>query len=96
MGGHQAGDVASSIAAASLEQFFWEERGVEDDVLEIDTDEDVTEGAKRLVAAIHHCNHEVFSKSGRSANQGGMGSTVVAMGHGRWPSTLCDRAGHHR
>jgi protein phosphatase len=78
MGGHQAGDVASSIAAASLEQFFWKQPEVVDE-LQIDLDEEISEGAKRLVAAIHHCNRQVFAKSGRSANQGGMGSTVVAL-----------------
>ena len=75
MGGHQAGDVASSIAAASLEEFFWNTAGG----VEIDGLDELHEGARRLVAAIHHCNHQVFGRSGRSANQGGMGSTVVAI-----------------
>ncbi len=74
MGGHQAGDVASSIAAASLEEFFWDERAPQDDL-----DPSLPEGARRLVSAVHHCNREVFARSGRSANQGGMGSTVVAI-----------------
>jgi len=76
MGGHQAGDVASSIAAASLEQFF---DGDSDPAEVIATDEDLADGARRLVAAIHHCNNEVFAGSGRSATRGGMGSTIVAM-----------------
>jgi PPM family protein phosphatase len=75
MGGHQAGDVASSIAAASLEEFFWETEGD----LEVEGNEEHHDGARRLAAGIHHCNHEVFARSGRSANQGGMGSTVVAI-----------------
>ena len=75
MGGHQAGDVASSIAAASLEEFFWNTAGG----VEIEGLDELHEGARRLAAAIHHCNHQVFGRSGRSANQGGMGSTVVAI-----------------
>ena len=75
MGGHQAGDVASSIAAASLEEFFWKTV----DGVEVEGLDELHEGAQRLAAAIHHCNHEVFARSGRSANQGGMGSTVVAI-----------------
>jgi len=75
MGGHQAGDVASSIAAASLEEFFWKTAGG----VEIEGLDELHEGARRLAAAIHHCNHQVFARSGRSANQGGMGSTVVAI-----------------
>jgi protein phosphatase len=76
MGGHSAGDVASSIAAAALEEFFWEEQDVGDDIEGLDG---LADGAVRLVKAVHHCNREVFSRSGRSANQGGMGSTVVAV-----------------
>lgn len=76
MGGHQAGDVASSITAAALEEYFWEAQDVGDDIDGLDG---LPPGAVRLVKAIHHCNREVFSRSGRSANQGGMGSTVVAL-----------------
>jgi serine/threonine protein phosphatase PrpC len=76
MGGHQAGDVASSITAASLEAFFWEERGHD---VRTEGFDDVPPGARRLVEAVLHCNREVFAKSGRSAQQGGMGSTIVAM-----------------
>lgn len=77
MGGHQAGDVASSIAAAALEEFFWEEQELGGEPIE--GLEGLSEGAARLVKAVHHCNREVFARSGRSANQGGMGSTLVAL-----------------
>jgi len=76
MGGHQAGDVASSIAAAALEEFFWGDLQVNPNIEGIG---DLAPGAKRLMAAVHHCNEEVFSHSGTSANQGGMGSTIVAI-----------------
>ncbi len=76
MGGHQAGDVASAIAAASLEEFFWSDGEINPNIEGIDG---LPQGARQLMAAIHHCNEEVFSHSGRSANQGGMGSTVVAI-----------------
>jgi len=76
MGGHQAGDVASAIAAASLEEFFWSDGEINPSIEGIDG---LPHGARQLMAAIHHCNEEVFSHSGRSANQGGMGSTVVAI-----------------
>lgn len=76
MGGHQAGDVASAVTAAALEEFFWSEASADPSIANI---EGLPEGARRLVAAVHHCNDEVFSRSGRSANQGGMGSTIVAI-----------------
>ncbi|MEM1033923.1 MAG: protein phosphatase 2C domain-containing protein [Myxococcota bacterium] len=76
MGGHQAGDVASQIAATALEDFFWSDRPVDPNIEGI---RELSLGAQRLLAAVHHCNEEVFGQSGRSANQGGMGSTMVAI-----------------
>jgi protein phosphatase len=76
MGGHQAGDLASSITASALEEFFLEAREPDPEIDGIDA---LPDGAKRLVSAVHHCNRAVYARSGRSANQGGMGSTIVAM-----------------
>ncbi|MEM9696271.1 MAG: protein phosphatase 2C domain-containing protein [Myxococcota bacterium] len=77
MGGHQAGDVASSIAAASIEEFFWSDSAEDEAFLRgFEGDSDA---AKRVVAALHFANDQVFEKSGTSANQGGMGSTAVVI-----------------
>ena len=76
MGGHQAGDVASSIASATLEEYFWTEQEIDPTLPGV---EGLEGQAARLVCAVHRCNREVFSRSGRSANQGGMGSTGVAL-----------------
>src|SRR5687768_10475046 len=69
MGGHQAGDIASSITAAALEAFFWDEPKPG---FELEGFDGIAGGATRLVKAVLHCNKEVFGKSGRSANEGGM------------------------
>ncbi len=76
MGGHDAGDVASAITAESLKDYF---ASALDGGELPEAFEDLPAGAQRLASSILHANRQVYGKSGRSANQGGMGSTVVAV-----------------
>jgi protein phosphatase len=76
MGGHDAGDVASAITTAALEEYFL---ATEEFPGGLEGPEDMPAGARRLLSSIFHANREVYARSGRSANQGGMGSTVVAI-----------------
>src|SRR5690606_37333719 len=79
MGGHQAGDVASTMVRLSVGDFFevserqpW---GCEfDDAREAD----LPFAARRLTAAIRKANRDIFSASHEHAGAYGMGSTVVA------------------
>ncbi len=76
MGGHDAGDVASAITAESLLGYF---AAPPPEAEPLEGFDDHPGGARRLASSILHANRQVYGKSGRSANQGGMGSTVVAI-----------------
>ncbi len=75
MGGHEAGDVASAIVVASMEEYFWADAPV----LSSPAGEGQPDGARRILSSVHYANREVYTSSDRSAHQGGMGSTVVAL-----------------
>ena len=79
MGGHNAGDVASRLATASLRNFYEatlegvpESQRVGDGYGELSVD------AQRLAAAIRKANRDVFEISSTYRQHHGMGSTVVA------------------
>jgi serine/threonine protein phosphatase PrpC len=79
MGGHNAGDVASKLATASLRNFY--EATVEGPVPEGALSEgynDLSPDARRLAAAIRKANRDVFEISSTYRQHQGMGSTVVA------------------
>ena len=79
MGGHNAGDVASKLATASLRNFY--EATVEGPVPEGALSEgytDLSPDARRLAAAIRKANRDVFEISSTYRQHHGMGSTVVA------------------
>ncbi|EYF07933.1 Protein serine/threonine phosphatase PrpC, regulation of stationary phase [Chondromyces apiculatus DSM 436] len=77
MGGHNAGNVASALAATSLDNFFEATQTGElpgpapDEV-------DLPPEARRVVAGIRKANHDVFVISSTHSQHQGMGSTVVA------------------
>lgn len=77
MGGHNAGNVASALAAKSLDNFF--EATQSGELPKPAPDEtDLEPGARRVVAGIRKANHDVFVISNTFTQHQGMGSTVVA------------------
>jgi protein phosphatase len=79
MGGHNAGDVASRLATASLRNFYEATLdGVPDSQGPGDQYQELAPGAQRLAAAIRKANRDVFEISSTYRQHHGMGSTVVA------------------
>ena len=81
MGGHNAGDVASKLAATSLGNFF-EATHQPEGVPAVDLPEDYDElppAARRLAAGVRKANHDVFTISSTYQQHHGMGSTMVAL-----------------
>lgn len=79
MGGHQAGDVASTMVRLSVANFFEVLRDDTDfSAFTVPEDASLALGARRLAAAIRKANHDVYSASADNLVHHGMGSTVVA------------------
>ncbi|MBW2526071.1 MAG: protein phosphatase 2C domain-containing protein [Deltaproteobacteria bacterium] len=78
MGGHNAGEVASALAAHSLENFF--AASVSDGIPDAfgEGDGDLPLGAQRLRAAVRKANADVYEIASTKKQHSGMGSTVVA------------------
>jgi PPM family protein phosphatase len=79
MGGHNAGEVASALAAASIENCFRASvHGAVDEALLADP-RSLPEPARRLVASVRKANADVFEISSTHVEHKGMGTTVVAL-----------------
>lgn len=83
MGGHSAGDVASTLAAKTLTEYFRalkeaEENGTAADPEGVES-ASLPRDAQKLVSAIRKANHEIYSMSSLDSRHKGMGSTVVAL-----------------
>jgi len=76
MGGHQAGEVASSLVVETLWDYIKRFNG-DNEVEELaDQDDALSREANRLLSGIHLANKSVFQASQGSENYRGMGSTV--------------------
>ena len=80
MGGHQAGEVASSLVVKTLWDYIKRFNGDDDDVEELeDHDDSLSREANRLLSGIHLANKTVFQTSQESEEYRGMGSTVSSV-----------------
>jgi PPM family protein phosphatase len=78
MGGHQAGDVASKMAADIIVSFF-DSTQQEDATWPFPVDPHLTLEENRLTAAIKLANRQIFNLSHSEASLHGMGTTIVSI-----------------
>ncbi len=78
MGGHQSGEVASSMAAERMRAFF-EATEKEDATWPFPIDPNLTLAENRLSAAIKMANKQIFERSVTEHSLQGMGTTVVGL-----------------
>jgi serine/threonine protein phosphatase PrpC len=79
MGGHQAGEVASSLVVETLWEYIKRFYGEEDVEELVDQDESLSKEANRLLSGIHLANKSVYQAAQNSENYRGMGSTVSSV-----------------
>ncbi|HZO14621.1 MAG TPA: protein phosphatase 2C domain-containing protein [Polyangiaceae bacterium] len=78
MGGHLSGDIASSLAISTLQEFYKHTVGP-DRTWPFPYDNDLTEEENCVVVGVRLANQHVFSRARRSQNETGMGTTIVAI-----------------
>jgi protein phosphatase len=78
MGGHQSGEVASSMAADAVQAFF-EATEKEDATWPFPVDPNLTLSENRLSAAIKVANKHIFDRSVNEHTLQGMGTTLVGL-----------------
>jgi protein phosphatase len=78
MGGHLSGDIASSLAISTLQEFYKHTVGP-DRTWPFPYDNDLTEEENCVVVGVRLANQHVFSRARRSQNETGMGTTIVAV-----------------
>jgi protein phosphatase len=83
MGGHNAGDVASALAAKSMDNFFEATRYGEIPGEPPEDERALPHAARRLAASVRKANRDVFEISSTFQQHHGMGSTIVAAHYDR-------------
>src|SRR6187397_2204156 len=78
MGGHQSGEVASSMAADAVRAFF-DATEKEDATWPFPIDPNLSLAENRLAAAIKMANKQIFDRSLHDHSLQGMGTTVVGL-----------------
>jgi serine/threonine protein phosphatase PrpC len=78
MGGHRAGDVASTIATTEVAEFF-KTTMTEDVTWPFPFDQSKTEEENRLITGIKLANRKIYDKALASRELHGMGTTVVGL-----------------
>ena len=78
MGGHLSGDVASSLAIATLKDFYANTVGP-DGTWPFPYDNDLTDEENCVVVGVRLANQHVFGRARQASNESGMGTTVVAV-----------------
>jgi protein phosphatase len=78
MGGHLSGDVASSLAIATLEDFYRSTVGP-DRTWPFPYDNDLTDEENCVVVGVRLANQNVFARARLASSESGMGTTVVAV-----------------
>ncbi len=79
MGGHRAGDVASSMAIEQLASFFKRLGESDQETVVSMPAPDTHDGVRNLVSAISIANRKIFERSVKSRDHHGMGTTLVAV-----------------
>jgi protein phosphatase len=79
MGGHNAGEVASSLAIETLQAFMERSRNDPDHTWPFGIDGGLDFNGNRLRTAVKLANRRVFRESERREQYTGMGTTIVAM-----------------
>ncbi|MCH7761646.1 Stp1/IreP family PP2C-type Ser/Thr phosphatase [candidate division TA06 bacterium] len=78
MGGHAAGEIASQVAAETIENVFQSDLEKITPILS-EIDESFPQMAQRLIAAIRLANRRIYNMAVENASQKGMGTTIVAL-----------------
>jgi len=79
MGGHAAGEVASHAAVGNLKDFITATTAEEDITWPFERDENLSQGANRLVVGIKLANKLINSLAQSKPELSGMGTTLVAL-----------------
>ena len=79
MGGHNAGEVASSIAIETVKRFFTSSANDEDMTWPYKIDPTISLEANKLTVGIKFSNRTIYRKQLENKAYSGMGTTIVAM-----------------
>lgn len=97
MGGHNAGEVASTMAVDIVSQFFQETRQDPPVTWPYKQNRDETYDAETLAIAVQYANLRIFESSRENAERRGMGTTFVGAlvrGNAAWVAHVGDSRGY--